>query len=220
MQQKGHKLCWSEPATPEEPSLVAQQPQTKTYKVDALLVNSISLHRKVHLWTMLGDAPVTHGNQKVGSMCSRWMITNFCLNFQWVELEEIEFEAWLVESYHWTTNSVNTSYGVSVWRSIRILWPAIRSKSSFKVGNDRKVSFWEDYWIGQSSPRQSFPDIFNMYQQQNATVREVWIDQRWNLSFRYRRMFDDWEVERISAYSSLAQFRGTSEDVLYVMAKW
>ncbi|KAH0760200.1 hypothetical protein KY290_023693 [Solanum tuberosum] len=100
-----------EPATPEEPSLVAQQSQTKTYEVDALLVN-----RMLHLWTMLGDEPVTHGNQK------------------------------------------NMSCPVG-------------------VGGNRIGSL-----------------IGGVLQLDNKV--------------RDRRMFNDWEVERISAYSSLAQSEG------------
>lgn len=35
----------------------------------------------------------------------------------------------------WTTNSINSPYGVSLWRSIRKLWPKFSNKSNLKVGN-------------------------------------------------------------------------------------
>lgn len=86
------------------------------------------------------------------------------------------------------------------------------NKSSFKVGDGMKTSFWDDKWLGQRPLKQLFPDIYNLNQQQRACVREVWGNPGWNLSFR--RLLNDWEVDRLTEfYNTLEQFRGLSTRV-------
>lgn len=41
----------------------------------------------------------------------------------------------------WMTNEVSTPYGVSLWRSIRIMWPCLRNNTTVRVGNRSKTSF-------------------------------------------------------------------------------
>lgn len=115
----------------------------------------------------------------------------------------------------WTTKSVNGPHGVSLWKSIRNLWPKFMNKTSFSVGNGIKISFWKDNWLGQGSLSQMFPDIYILNQQQEATIGEVWNMQVWNLT--YRRLLNDWEIGRLTEfYNVLEQFKGISnfEDCL------
>ncbi|WMV25769.1 hypothetical protein MTR67_019154 [Solanum verrucosum] len=58
----------------------------------------------------------------------------------------------------WMTNEVSTPYGVSLWRSIRILWPFLRNNTAVRVGNGSKTSFWEDNWLGHASLKNLFPE--------------------------------------------------------------
>ena len=37
---------------------------------------------------------------------------------------------------NWVSNSVNSTYGVSAWRTIRNLWPDISRNIVYKVGNE------------------------------------------------------------------------------------
>lgn len=46
----------------------------------------------------------------------------------------------------WKTKTVNTVYGVSVWKTIRNLWQISSININLKVGNGHKISFWEDNW--------------------------------------------------------------------------
>lgn len=110
---------------------------------------------------------------------------------------------------NWAAKHVSGPYGVSLWKSIRNLWPKFRSKAHFRIGNGLKTSFWEDNWLGQNSLKQLFPDIYILNQQQEAIVGEVWSIHGWNLS--YRRLLNDWEITRITEfYKTLDQFKGTS----------
>ena len=57
----------------------------------------------------------------------------------------------------------------------------------FKVGKGNKIIFWTDPWCGNNVLSQSFPNLFAMVAQRNATVEEMW-DQNfgqggWNLRF-------------------------------------
>ncbi|XP_060216840.1 uncharacterized protein LOC132644271 [Lycium barbarum] len=105
----------------------------------------------------------------------------------------------------WMTNVVTIPYGCSVWRTIRNLWPLVINRSSFKVGNGLKVSFWDDKWIGHEPLKQLYPDLYTLCLQQQATVAELWTGQGWNLHLR--RHLNDWEMERIAAfYSTVDQF--------------
>nr|XP_016500125.1 PREDICTED: uncharacterized protein LOC107818600 [Nicotiana tabacum] len=59
-----------------------------------------------------------------------------------------------------------------------------RNNSSLRVGNGMKTSFWENKWLGQRTLKQLFPDIYNLNQQQRASVGELWTGQGWNLTYR------------------------------------
>lgn len=61
------------------------------------------------------------------------------------------------EEDNWTTKEVNTAYGVSLWRSIRSLWPILKNNSSIKVQDGNKTSFWKDNWLGDGCLKDLFP---------------------------------------------------------------
>lgn len=83
------------------------------------------------------------------------------------------------------------------------------NKSTFRVGDGTKITFWEDNWLGQGTLKQLFPDIHILNQQQIATVGEVWANQGWNLTFR--RLLNDWEIGRVlQFYNTLEQFKRIS----------
>ncbi|KAH0764469.1 hypothetical protein KY285_000340 [Solanum tuberosum] len=50
---------------------------------------------------------------------------------------------------HWCTKTVNTRYGVSIWKSIRALWDVFAGNTELPPGNGRTIAFWNDKWIGQ-----------------------------------------------------------------------
>ncbi|WMV38553.1 hypothetical protein MTR67_031938 [Solanum verrucosum] len=66
------------------------------------------------------------------------------------------------EEDRWMTKEVNTPYGVSVWRSIRVLWPFMKKHTSVKIGNGHKTSFWKANWLRSDSLKRLFPDLAEM----------------------------------------------------------
>nr|XP_016470546.1 PREDICTED: uncharacterized protein LOC107792821 [Nicotiana tabacum] len=111
----------------------------------------------------------------------------------------------------WCTAGASRPYGVSVWKSIRNLWPGFISNVRNKVGNDNKTSFWNDDWIGNGPLKEVFPYLFTIVQQPQTTVAEVWSMQGWNVTFR--RFLNDWEVTRvIEFYKLLDGFKGITEE--------
>jgi len=110
----------------------------------------------------------------------------------------------------WKTKEVTSTYGTSLWRSIRNLWHGFYAKTECNVNNGRKIRFWEDNWLGNGSLKRLFPDIHHLNQQQESTLYEVWSEHGWNLT--YRRLMQDWEVERLAEfYGTLYQFLGFKE---------
>lgn len=150
-------------------------------------------------------------------------VQNQCLLMKWLWKLAVEDQTlWIEvirEKYgregNWTTKPVRSPYGVSLWRSIRNLWPKVINKSKFKVGSGSKVSLWNDNWLGQRTLKSLFPDIHELNQQQEAALAEVWTAQGWNLTFR--RMLNDWEIDKFTEfYRVLEQFNGTnaSQDLI------
>ncbi|RVW15857.1 putative ribonuclease H protein [Vitis vinifera] len=70
------------------------------------------------------------------------------------------------------------------------------SSLELRVGKGNKIRFWTDVWCAGTALSQSFPHLFALAVDRNATVEEMW-DQNsdqggWNL--RFLRNFNDWEV--------------------------
>lgn len=55
------------------------------------------------------------------------------------------------EEVRWMTKEINTPCGVSLWRSIRILWPLLKNRSTIKGADGSKTVFWKDVWLGTES---------------------------------------------------------------------
>lgn len=93
------------------------------------------------------------------------------------------------------------------------------NKAKFKIGNGRKISLWEDNWLGQGTLKGLFPNIHTLNQQQQATIEEVWTGQGWNLTFR--RMLNDWEIDKIIQFhNTLEQFSGSNSNQDLIIWQW
>nr|XP_009792684.1 PREDICTED: uncharacterized protein LOC104239685 [Nicotiana sylvestris] len=111
---------------------------------------------------------------------------------------------------NWCTNPVRTAYGVSNWRVIRNQWEEFAVNIGFIIGNGRKLSFWDDNWLGHGPLRDNFPDLHSLVVEPESTIQEVWSQQGWNLNFR--RALNDWEIVRVTEFfNALEVFKGTSE---------
>ncbi|RVX01805.1 hypothetical protein CK203_024318 [Vitis vinifera] len=74
----------------------------------------------------------------------------------------------------------------------------------FKVGKGTKVCFWIDHWCGNEVLAQTFPQLFDLAVQRNASVNEMWDSSLgqggWNI--RLSRNLNDWELD---AFGELMQ---------------
>lgn len=110
------------------------------------------------------------------------------------------------------SKEITAPYGISLWRSIRALWPTLKNKCSIKVADGSKTDFWKDTWLGIMSLQEEFPNIFNLMIYQNKTLAEQWTPQGWDITFR--RLPNDWELSRIQAfYTILGSWEGPKEGV-------
>uniref|UniRef100_A0A0V0IJK0 Putative ovule protein n=1 Tax=Solanum chacoense TaxID=4108 RepID=A0A0V0IJK0_SOLCH len=72
------------------------------------------------------------------------------------------------------TKEVLTPYGVSLWKSIRILWPLLKINTTIRVGNGNKTSFWEDKWLGTTNLKSIFPEMHDLVVNKHVSVAELW----------------------------------------------
>lgn len=52
------------------------------------------------------------------------------------------------------------------------------------MNNGRRTSFWDDVWLLQVPLRVYFEDLYKINEQQGGTVREIWQEGEWCLTFR------------------------------------
>jgi len=97
---------------------------------------------------------------------------------------------------HWTTEEVAGTFGCSVWKTIRRLWPHFNNNMSITVGNGLKTDFWNEVWIGEDSLRNSFSHLYTLSTQRNVSASQAWSQQGWDLVFR--RALNDWEIGEVA----------------------
>lgn len=54
-----------------------------------------------------------------------------------------------VSGGQWTSLLVRSSYGCSIWRSIRSLWDFFSKYVRFLAGDGMRIRFWHDGWCGR-----------------------------------------------------------------------
>ena len=56
-----------------------------------------------------------------------------------------------------------------------MLWAANAAKIGYqwKVGNGKKVKFWEDHWFGNTSLAIQYWDVYILANEQNITISDV-----------------------------------------------
>ena len=70
---------------------------------------------------------------------------------------------------HRSTEEILGTFGCSLWKTIRRLWPQFKGNISLQVGNGRKIHFWNEHWIGDESLQSLFLDLFMLTTQNKAT---------------------------------------------------
>ena len=119
------------------------------------------------------------------------------------------------EGFGWRTNEACGTFEVGVWKEIlkesNWCWDNIE----FKVGEGTKVNFWTDQWCGNEALSQTFPQLFALAAQRNASVNEMWdssLGQKgWNI--RFSKNSNDWELDSIGElFHMLRDLRISPED--------
>jgi hypothetical protein len=59
---------------------------------------------------------------------------------------------------------------------------------AWRVGNGRKIKFWEDEWFGSSSLAIQYWDLYSIINEQGKTIEQAWNGV--NLKFTFRRTVD------------------------------
>ncbi|KAJ9680330.1 hypothetical protein PVL29_019599 [Vitis rotundifolia] len=77
------------------------------------------------------------------------------------------------EGFGWRTNEARGTFGVGVWKEILKEANWCWDNMMFKVGKGTRVSFWADHWCGNVALSHTFPQLFALAVQRNATVKDV-----------------------------------------------
>ena len=94
-----------------------------------------------------------------------------------------------------------------LWRSIHEGWESFSKHLSFVVGEGTRIHFWNDWWIGDNTLKDLYPELYVRSYAKDVCISEVlWLPEGgttrvWDL--RIFRAFEDWEL---AASYSLLQF--------------
>uniref|UniRef100_A0A2N9I5M3 Reverse transcriptase zinc-binding domain-containing protein n=1 Tax=Fagus sylvatica TaxID=28930 RepID=A0A2N9I5M3_FAGSY len=75
----------------------------------------------------------------------------------------------------WCSKSVQGPYGKSLWKSIRKGWPRFAANVVFKVGDGAPLKFWQDQWCGETSLSARFPELYQVTNTPEASVKDLLI---------------------------------------------
>ena len=102
----------------------------------------------------------------------------------------------------WCSNQGRAPHGVSLWKQIRAGWNGFSPFITFKVGDGSPIKFWHDSWCGTQSLRDSFPALFRLACNQEATVADHLHvhgnTHSWDIEFS--RSVQDWEVAVVDTF--------------------
>ena len=69
------------------------------------------------------------------------------------------------------------------------------SRGSFRIGNGETTRFWEDTWLGNTPLKNQYPLLYNIVQQQNVSVHDVFHNgPPLNIGFRRALVGNKWDM--------------------------
>ncbi|RVW53252.1 Transposon TX1 uncharacterized 149 kDa protein [Vitis vinifera] len=177
-----------------------------------------SLERKIHL---INWAVVCTHKESGGLGIRKIDLLNKALLGKWIwrfAIEEDSFWRKVVGvkygrlGFGWRTKEARGTFGVGVWRDILKESSWCWDNIEFKVGKGTKVNFWTDHWCGNEELAQTFPQLFELAVQRNASVNEMWDSSLgqggWNI--RLSRNLNDWELDALGELLQLLRDLRTS----------
>ena len=73
---------------------------------------------------------------------------------------------------------------------------------SFSLGDGRRINFWKDVWCGEEALCSSYPSLFNLALNKEATVVNTWDSDKgegcWSPTFL--RLLNNWEIEEMERF--------------------
>nr|XP_016496380.1 PREDICTED: uncharacterized protein LOC107815330 [Nicotiana tabacum] len=73
----------------------------------------------------------------------------------------------------WRTKAITTPFGCGMWRSIMKNWEAFSGNITYRVGDGRRINFWNHRWCGEDTLRVSFPHVFRVSNQKKLMVQQI-----------------------------------------------
>ncbi|KAG7944491.1 hypothetical protein I3843_15G105600 [Carya illinoinensis] len=124
----------------------------------------------------------------------------------WKTVIEIKYgDLWGGGGGGWCTKEVRGAHGVDLWIHIRKGWEVFTRYTRIRFGGGTHIKFWYDIWCDHVALKESFPSLFRVARDIDASVADVLErsgDQiQWNINFS--RVAQDWEMSSIEAFYSL-----------------
>ena len=99
-------------------------------------------------------------------------------NKNWVKLIDHKYKT-TKPNILWSRQGVGSPF----WKGVTWALEGVRPFYKWKLGNGNKISFWDDIWVGDSSLKTQFWDVYEICQQQHCAVSEVWDGSTLKLTF-------------------------------------
>jgi hypothetical protein len=58
------------------------------------------------------------------------------------------------------------------------------TQGNSRFQSDTQIRFWEDIWLGNSTLKEQYPNLYNIARRRNSTVSDVLNKTPFNMSFR------------------------------------
>ncbi|XP_023896574.1 uncharacterized protein LOC112008478 [Quercus suber] len=112
----------------------------------------------------------------------------------WRRVVALEFgEEW----EGWTSKLVRGTHGCSLWRGIRMGWKEFSKNIWFEVGVGDRVKLWTDQWCGESSLQLTFPNVYGIASNKEASVaaslERLGIEERKSWDVHFIRRPNNWK---------------------------
>ena len=64
-----------------------------------------------------------------------------------------------------------------LWKSIAKEIEQLKKDCVFKLGDGRKIRFWEDTWCGRQPLCDAFRDLYSIAGSKGAKAAEIWVSE-------------------------------------------
>nr|CAD1830029.1 unnamed protein product [Ananas comosus var. bracteatus] len=69
------------------------------------------------------------------------------------------------------------------WRSVLFCQDIFKCGTIYKIGDGRDIRLWSDIWLGETSLRTQFPEIYDNVRNKDVSVSHCWNTNGWGWRF-------------------------------------